>query len=124
MLSGFAGIDHFDDSVVEWSDSGPKKWNGGSDKKDQKLRFHEITTDPILPRCLFWEDPQGLRHLGKLCHKSPLSSSSSFSGLDEELANAIDKAFYDRYKTWKLDNPNASTRQQVTEVGNMLLYIV
>ena len=34
-------------------------------------------------------------------------------GLDEELAEAVDKDFYENYKTWKTDHPNASTRQQV-----------
>ena len=34
-------------------------------------------------------------------------------GLDEDLADSVDKAFYESYKTWKNDHPNASTRQQV-----------
>ena len=34
-------------------------------------------------------------------------------GLDEDLAEAVDKAFYENYKTWKNDHPNASTGQQV-----------
>ena len=34
-------------------------------------------------------------------------------GLDENLAEAVDKAFYEDYKTWKLDHPDASTRQRV-----------
>ena len=37
------------------------------------------------------------------------------SGLDEELAEAVDGAFYESYRTWKHDNPTASTRQQVTK---------
>ena len=34
-------------------------------------------------------------------------------GLDEDLADSVDKAFYESYKTWKNDHSNASTRQQV-----------
>ena len=35
-------------------------------------------------------------------------------GLDEELAMAIDKDFFEAYKTWKEDTRYSSTRQQVT----------
>ena len=34
-------------------------------------------------------------------------------GLDEELAAAVDKDFYENYKRWKMDHCNARTRQQV-----------
>ena len=34
-------------------------------------------------------------------------------GLDEDLAEAVDKKFYEDYKTWKKDNPTANTNQQV-----------
>ena len=37
----------------------------------------------------------------------------NISGLDENLAEAVDTAFYESYKTWKNDHPIASTRQQV-----------
>ena len=37
----------------------------------------------------------------------------NIEGLDEELADAVSKAFYEDYKTWKNDHPTASTRQQV-----------
>ena len=36
-----------------------------------------------------------------------------YPGLEEELADAIDKDFYDSYKTWTLDNQNASSSQKV-----------
>ena len=36
-----------------------------------------------------------------------------YLGLEEELAEAIDKDFYDSYKTWTLDNQNASSSQKV-----------
>ena len=36
-----------------------------------------------------------------------------YPGLEEELAEAIDKDFYDSYKTWTLDNENASFSQKV-----------
>ena len=38
------------------------------------------------------------------------------SGLDEELGGVVGVAFYENYKTWKLDNPTASTGQQVVKV--------
>ena len=34
-------------------------------------------------------------------------------GLDEELAEAVDRDFYEHYDTWKMDHPSASTKQQV-----------
>ena len=34
-------------------------------------------------------------------------------GLDETIAEAVAVAFYESYTTWKMDHPNASTRQQV-----------
>ena len=36
-------------------------------------------------------------------------------GLDEELADAVDEAFYESYKRWKMNHPNANTWQQVIE---------
>ena len=33
--------------------------------------------------------------------------------MEEELAEAIDKDFYESYKTWTLDNQNASSSQKV-----------
>ena len=36
-----------------------------------------------------------------------------YRGLEEELAEAIDKAFYNSYKTWTLYNQNASSSQKV-----------
>ena len=35
------------------------------------------------------------------------------SGLEEDLAEAIDKNFYEFYKRWTLDNPTASSSQKV-----------
>ena len=40
-----------------------------------------------------------------------------YPGLEEELAEAIDKDFYDSYKTWTLDNQNASSAQKVCVLG-------
>ena len=39
--------------------------------------------------------------------------NNQFKGLDEELAQAVNEAFYESYKTWKMDHPNASTGLQV-----------
>merc|ERR1711971_108810 len=36
-------------------------------------------------------------------------------GLDEELAEAIKKDFYESYNRWKTDHPNASTRKQIRQ---------
>ena len=33
--------------------------------------------------------------------------------MDEDLADAVDNAFYEHYRTWKLDHPDASTNKQV-----------
>ena len=38
-------------------------------------------------------------------------------GLEEDLAEAIDKNFYEFYKRWTLDNPNASSSQKVNIYG-------
>ena len=38
---------------------------------------------------------------------------SIIKGLDEELAEAVDKKFFENYKQWKMDQPNPSTRQKV-----------
>ena len=42
-----------------------------------------------------------------------------YPGLEEELAEAIDKNFYDSYKTWTLDNPKAPTTSQKVSVFQM-----
>ena len=34
-------------------------------------------------------------------------------GLDEELAAAVSDNFFEAYKTWKIDHPNDSKKQQV-----------
>ena len=36
-----------------------------------------------------------------------------YPALEEDLAEAINEDFYDSYKTWTLDNPNAKTSQKV-----------
>ena len=41
--------------------------------------------------------------------------------MDENLAEAVDKAFYESYKTWKNDHPTASTRQQVNYPPEQIL---
>ena len=33
--------------------------------------------------------------------------------MDEDLAEAVDTDFYESYKRWKMDNTNATSRQQV-----------
>ena len=35
------------------------------------------------------------------------------AGLEEDLAEAIDKDFYESYKTWVSDNPTATTSKKV-----------
>ena len=44
---------------------------------------------------------------------SSITQMIVYPGLEEELAEAIDKDFYDSYKTWTLDNQNASSSQKV-----------
>ena len=44
-----------------------------------------------------------------------------FKGLDIELADAVHKEFCENYETWKKDNPNSSTRQQVISFTNFSL---
>ena len=58
-------------------------------------------------------------HGDSFCYKFKQSTVSTIDtkGLDEELAEAVDKDFYENYKMWKTDHPNATTRQQV----NLLL---
>ena len=51
-------------------------------------------------------------HGDSFCYKFQFHDIDA-KGLDEELAEAVDKYFYESYKRWKLDHPNASTRQQV-----------
>ena len=92
---------------VDSSDCG---WGVKEGTRDDKEDLKEIITAEM-------SKPEN--HGSTFPFMKTMTMPMSISGLDEELANAIDKAFYDRYKTWKLDNPNASTRQQVTEVENM-----
>ena len=33
--------------------------------------------------------------------------------MDEELARAVKKTFYESYKTWKIDHPNDGKKKQV-----------
>ena len=40
---------------------------------------------------------------------SSITQMIVYPGLEEELAEAIDKDFYDSYKTWTLDNQKASS---------------
>ena len=42
-----------------------------------------------------------------------MESIIDIEGLDEDLAYAVDKSFYENYKRWKNDHPFASTGQQV-----------
>ena len=51
----------------------------------------------------------------KYLHSKLILSFESYpySGLEEDLAEAIDKDFYESYKTWTLDNQNASSSQKV-----------
>ena len=47
--------------------------------------------------------------------------NDSFEGLDIELADAIHKDFCENYETWRKDNPNTSTRQQVISFAKFSL---
>ena len=47
-----------------------------------------------------------------------------YPGLEEDLAEAIDKDFYDSYKNWTLNNRHAETSQKVNIQNQSNYYIV
>ena len=79
-------------------------WGVRSGTEDDKEDLNEIITAELRKTG---------NHGDCFCCKFLLHWIIVIEGLDEDLADAVDKSFYENYKTWKNDHPTASTRQQV-----------
>ena len=100
---------------ADWSGGGG--WGFRSGTEDDQEDLNETITAELR---------KSGNHGDSFCYKFKQSTVSTIDtkGLDEELAEAVDKDFYENYKMWKTDHPNATTRQQVKFPDQKVLSLV